>query len=49
MAKSHRKGGKQASGSSRMNYFSTRKRNLKQGSKGSIRFLASLARNKSKV
>lgn len=46
MSKAHRKGSKQAIGSSRKNYFASRAKKLKQGSKGLQRFLDSTSRNK---
>jgi len=46
MAKDNRKGNKQKHGSSRKNYFLTRSRTMKQGSKGRARFETSVTRNK---
>lgn len=46
MSKSHRKGSKQVSGSSRKNYFNSRRMTMSQGSKGKHRYEVSLARNK---
>jgi len=46
MAKANRMGNKQKHGSTRKNYFLTRSRTMKQGSKGERRFIDSLERNK---
>jgi hypothetical protein len=46
MSKAHRKGSKQVSGSSRKNYFNSRRMTMSQGSKGAQRYLASMSRNK---
>jgi len=46
MAKANRSGNKQKHGSSRKNYFKSRTRTMKQGSKGKMRYLASIERNK---